>query len=669
MPLVMTGDIKPPRVASIGILGRSGSRMSIVKERFFIGRDGQCDMIVDDTQASRKHVLIQKGEGGFFLSDLGSRNGVTINDRPIGDGEKVPLHDADCIGLGSTVLVYREGRDALSELDDDLGIELLEEPVRVAYGGDTEEEIPSHIDIPAADGQRPVPSPTPPAPAAQPRREVSAALDREVISLEGEVRFWKLCSLILAISCAVMLTTLFTERYGSRGEVIRYELPPAGSSPQNQPPPAQPALAADESTEVALEPALNLSPQAALRVVGPVRLGHPVRVSASQSHDPEGMPLLYHWSLAALPEGSKTFLTAEASLARFIPDRVGSYLVGLTVEDQGGLQADSLLEVRVELLPDERMRGPQLLELSLNWLGRPPADDDWLVLDNLPRAQLIDRVFTREAVLRSWLELEVERLGCRVRPPSTLLESLLDRLLRGELALPDATAAVLLDPSFVESYSDRDYVTHLLKALIGRVAELQPTTVERGLELLQGNPVRFMGNGGKSRRDFVQILVEHQDYQLELGRFLAGRLAVPNSDVLIEALRSRDLRSGFVQAALEQPPGAPVQRPATEFLRRLHFDLFGFDASQETLEDLLAPFTVGEPEETRRALAQLLVSSPQLPVGRVDIPWVRAKVRSCLGRDLGDEEARAVMRSAGAGVDAMRWILQAIVTSREYLEL
>lgn len=666
MPLVMTGDIKPPRVASIGILGRSGSRRAIDKERFFIGRDGHCDMIVDDNQASRKHVLIQKGEGGFYLSDLGSRNGVTINDRRIGDGEKVALHDADCIGLGTTVLVYREGRDVLSEIDDELGIELLEEPVRVAYGGDTEDEIPSHVDIPAADGERPVPPAAQNPPPAQPRRE---SLDREVISLEGEVRFWKLCALILAISCAVMLTTLFTERYGSRGEVIRYELPPSGQSPQSQPAPQQPAQVAEESSEVALQPALNLSPEASLRVVGPVRLGHAVRVSASQSLDPEGMPLLYHWSLAALPDGSRTFLTAEAGLARFIPDRVGTYLVGLTVEDQGGLRADGQLEVRVELLPDERMRGPDLLELSLNWLGRPPVDEDWLVLDSLPRAQLIDRVFTREAVLRSWLELEVERLGCRVRPPAVLLESLLDRLMRAELALPDATAEILLDGSFVEAYSDRDYVTHLLQVLIGRVAELQPTTVERGLELLQGHPVRFMGSGGKSRQDFVQILVEHQDFNLELGRYLAGRFALPSDAALVAALRARDLRSGWVQAALEQPPGAEVQRAQTAFLRRLHFDLFGFDAGQDVLADLLAPFAVGEAEPTRRALARLLVSSPQLPVGRVDIPWVRAKVQSCLGRDVGDEEARAVMRSAGGGVDAMRWILHAIVTSREYLEL
>ncbi len=653
----MTGEIKEPRVASIGILGRSGSRTSIAKERFFIGRDGHCDLIVEDTQVSRKHALIQRSEQGFTISDLGSRNGVTINDRKIGDGEKVELNDADCIGLGSTVLVYREGRD-LHLPNSDSAIEL--DVGEVAYGSDTEDELPSHVEVEAVSRPRT----PPPGPA-----DASAHLQRTLFSLEGEVRFWKLCSLILAVSCAVLLATLFTERYGSRGEVIRYELPPAAGVPPGpgpvQPPVAPPPAETAEVVAPPPPPAPNQPPSASLRVIGPVRLGHAIVVSASQSSDPEGMPLSFHWSLVALPEGSITFLAADGGLARFIPDQVGEYVVGLSVEDAEGVRRGAELTVDVQLTADQRFTPRTLLRTSLDLIGRPPAPADFLVIAQLPRARLLEQVFTDEAVYRALLELEIERLECRQRPAPELLARALSQLLDGSLDLPGVSALLVLEDSYTSGLSDRDYIEQLLRILVGRIADMQPTSVERGLDMLAGQSARFMGRSGSSRADLVKILVEHEDYDFELGKYVAERIGSDNALGMIDALRADDPRLGFVHAALD-PERGEARRPRATYLRRLHFDLFGFDPDQAALRDLLAPFQV---EENRLAVAEMLASSPRLPVGRVDSGWVRDTVLRMVGRVLSEEQARSVRRSAGDGVDAMRWVLYSLVTSREYQEL
>jgi predicted component of type VI protein secretion system len=66
---------------------------------FLIGRDAQCQLVLDDPLVSRKHAKLVVGEDSVRISDLGSRNGVTVNGERI-DEPRVLVH-ADQIVIGS----------------------------------------------------------------------------------------------------------------------------------------------------------------------------------------------------------------------------------------------------------------------------------------------------------------------------------------------------------------------------------------------------------------------------------------------------------------------------------------------------------------------------------------------------------------------------------------
>jgi hypothetical protein len=56
------------------------------KERLVIGRSKSCDLVVPEDSLSRQHALIELEGDAFYVTDLGSANGVFIN------GERIPAH-------------------------------------------------------------------------------------------------------------------------------------------------------------------------------------------------------------------------------------------------------------------------------------------------------------------------------------------------------------------------------------------------------------------------------------------------------------------------------------------------------------------------------------------------------------------------------------------------
>jgi len=75
------------------------------KQSVAIGRLPECDIVISDPGASRRHATITREDGGeYVLTDLGSTNGTLVNDEPV--GEHV-LSDGDRITIGNTVLEFR----------------------------------------------------------------------------------------------------------------------------------------------------------------------------------------------------------------------------------------------------------------------------------------------------------------------------------------------------------------------------------------------------------------------------------------------------------------------------------------------------------------------------------------------------------------------------------
>jgi hypothetical protein len=79
-------------------------QVSITKDVITIGRLGECDVVIKDKGASRRHVQLRTAEGVTTMTDLGSTNGTRLNGQTVQSGA---LSDGDRITIGTTVLEYR----------------------------------------------------------------------------------------------------------------------------------------------------------------------------------------------------------------------------------------------------------------------------------------------------------------------------------------------------------------------------------------------------------------------------------------------------------------------------------------------------------------------------------------------------------------------------------
>jgi Protein of unknown function (DUF3662)/Inner membrane component of T3SS, cytoplasmic domain len=73
-----------------------------------IGRAPECDLQLRDPGVSRRHAEIRVENDALVLVDVGSTNGVRVNDSPV---VRTLLHAGDRIELGSTTLQLRRDED------------------------------------------------------------------------------------------------------------------------------------------------------------------------------------------------------------------------------------------------------------------------------------------------------------------------------------------------------------------------------------------------------------------------------------------------------------------------------------------------------------------------------------------------------------------------------
>lgn len=80
-----------------------GGLWELDAEEHFLGRSPDCDIVLDDDSASRRHAVIQRTDDGFLLADLHSTNGTFVNNRRV----NVHLLQAgDQIHVGTSILKY-----------------------------------------------------------------------------------------------------------------------------------------------------------------------------------------------------------------------------------------------------------------------------------------------------------------------------------------------------------------------------------------------------------------------------------------------------------------------------------------------------------------------------------------------------------------------------------
>lgn len=259
-------------MASLIVVGRSTRREHPLDTAVtVVGRDSGANLELGDLQLSRRHALLIQASQGFFLKDLGSRNGVLINEVRVPARQQAFLHDGDVLTMGRTTLIFKEVVSALDLQMPDVVAPVAEPAPQVPAPQVPTPQVPQ---VPAAKAPaKPAAPAKPPAKAAveprhrtptsvpatpgpaRPRRRSSGSHDRHVkpsaqaLTLhaliertERDRQFFRNVSLVLFCFLILTLVGVFAWALMQRGEAQ-----PADTAPVTEIPtaPAHPEVALD----------------------------------------------------------------------------------------------------------------------------------------------------------------------------------------------------------------------------------------------------------------------------------------------------------------------------------------------------------------------------------------------------------------------------------------
>jgi hypothetical protein len=83
------------------ILAAEGKRYAVSARGATIGRSRDCDIVLSDSNVSRRHAELRPAGDGWTITDLGSTNGVRVNGRDLPPNEPHPLQPGDRLDVGT----------------------------------------------------------------------------------------------------------------------------------------------------------------------------------------------------------------------------------------------------------------------------------------------------------------------------------------------------------------------------------------------------------------------------------------------------------------------------------------------------------------------------------------------------------------------------------------
>ncbi|HKE78533.1 MAG TPA: DUF3662 and FHA domain-containing protein [Solirubrobacteraceae bacterium] len=78
-----------------------GKRYAVAPGGATIGRSRECDIVLSDSNVSRRHAELRPAGDGWTITDLGSTNGVRVNGRELSANEPHPLRAGDRLDVGT----------------------------------------------------------------------------------------------------------------------------------------------------------------------------------------------------------------------------------------------------------------------------------------------------------------------------------------------------------------------------------------------------------------------------------------------------------------------------------------------------------------------------------------------------------------------------------------
>lgn len=109
-PVAATAAVSAAEAGELGLahepralLTVGGKRHDLSGDRVVLGRSRDCDIPIEDPNVSRHHAEVVREDGGWWVQDLGSTNGVEVNGERV---KRARLEPDDRIVLGRTELVF-----------------------------------------------------------------------------------------------------------------------------------------------------------------------------------------------------------------------------------------------------------------------------------------------------------------------------------------------------------------------------------------------------------------------------------------------------------------------------------------------------------------------------------------------------------------------------------
>lgn len=83
-----------------------GRRIPLAEGQISLGRDPNCNVVIELENVSRRHCVVRSTEEGVTIRDLGSTNGTWVNEEEVPTNREVPLQSGDLIRVGGSILKF-----------------------------------------------------------------------------------------------------------------------------------------------------------------------------------------------------------------------------------------------------------------------------------------------------------------------------------------------------------------------------------------------------------------------------------------------------------------------------------------------------------------------------------------------------------------------------------
>src|SRR5260370_22357311 len=116
-----------------------GTTLPLEGDKFILGRNADCQVVLNVPAVSREHAVIRKVQGKYYIEDMKSRNGTFVNNQEV--TARTVLKDKDRIKICDNLLDFLEGAPQ-KELPDFMARTLAQAPAAL----EDEEESSSTVE-------------------------------------------------------------------------------------------------------------------------------------------------------------------------------------------------------------------------------------------------------------------------------------------------------------------------------------------------------------------------------------------------------------------------------------------------------------------------------------------------------------------------------------------